>query len=214
MSGSNIKCINYYFNFIGTQRYLIRDLPYSNKYFSRLRINILLERVLINFINKLDIYTDNVIERCIRLDGNLNIIFYVFNIVWDMATDIEKNSIVPNIFNLLNNNYYYIYFQAIPRIIQQHSWKLCQIQAPYIPPFSIKTSSYDDCILSWQSFGGAQYSISVNNKIYDQNCQYVIFLSNFGESHELHQIIGIKELVQIIIRYIYGDFLVIDSFSN
>jgi hypothetical protein len=128
--------------------------------------------------------------------------------VWDRATDLEKKSIVT-----IRTNYYYINFPAISRIIREHSWQVCQLQAPNMPPFSIITSlGANDHIERWDSFRGPKYSISVNDQLHDPTCQYVLFLSNFEEIQVIDQIIGIRELVQIIKKYIYGDFLVVDPF--
>jgi hypothetical protein len=144
-------------------------------------------------------------------DENLTLIYYIFHLVWDIATDLEKSRIVSL---TPDGNSCQINFWVIPEIILEHSWQVCQIQTPCISPYSIriykKDYSEDDDILRHiclsDIFDCSMYTISVNNELYNQHGQYVLFLSNFGEKHILDQTVGITDLTQIILKYIYGNF--------
>jgi hypothetical protein len=202
------KCICYYFNFMDIQEFSMRYLPSSSDHYSRHLINTLIRFVLFNLPRNFDCLDREYDTQCeLRQDENINLIFYVFNLVWDRATDLEKRSIIT-----IRTNYYYINFPAISKIIREHSWQVCQLQAPNMPPFSISTGlDANDCIERWDFFRGPKYSISVNDQLHDPTCQYVLFLSNFEEIQVIDQIIGIRELVHIIKKYIYLKTLIINT---
>jgi hypothetical protein len=221
MTSTSRKRIRYYLDFMDTQRCSINDRQPGIEPYSRRRINTLLESVLYNLPSDLDFWDrEYVTQQELQNDENLNLIYYVFNLVWARATDLEKIRIVTIKTNYdftehVRINHYYINFPAISRIIREHSWQVCQLQSPCTPPFSIITGAdTNDCVNRWGSFGGPKYSISVNNQTLDPNCQYVLFLYNFEETQVIDQIIGITVLAQIIRHYIYGDFSVVDPFSS
>jgi hypothetical protein len=205
------KSICYYLDFLNIRRCSKDYLPYRWRSdddihtcidrYSRHGMNTLLQHLLFGL--RFGLVLDGLLK-----DENLNLIYYVVNLVWARATEREKRRIVT----ILWPDGYSFNFSEISRIIRDRSWRVCQLQAPCMPPFSITTGAdTNDCVDMWET-GGLKYTISVNNHLHNSNCRYVLFLSNFEEIQAIDQIIGINELAQIIMKYVWGDFSVVNPF--